>query len=138
MDCRLQVFKRDSMDNNLSKTYRFAVVDFSRSKNYPSNFVCMLPLKVDQKKGKIGNVFGELFGDKSVDLAMRLLRDALKIESDVDVKAEIERRINLIDPDRVNVIKCSGCKRTFHPRKIRKYKQNFCPECLQKKFGARQ
>jgi rRNA maturation endonuclease Nob1 len=98
----------------------------------------MLPLRIDQGKGKIGNVFGEIFGDKSVDLAMRLLREALKIESDVDVKAEIERRINLIDPERVNAIRCSGCKKTFHPRKIRKYKQNFCPECLQKKFGARQ
>ena len=138
MDCRLQVFKRDQMDSNLTKTYRFAVVDFSRSKNYPSNFVCMLPLKVDQRKGKIGNVFGELFGDKSVDLAMRLLREALKIENDVEVKAEIERRLNLIDPERVNVIRCSGCRKTFQPRKIRKYKQNFCPECLQKKFGARQ
>ncbi len=134
----MQVFKRDQIGSNLAKTYRFAVVDFSRSKNYPSNFVCMLPLRIDQGKGKIGNVFGELFGDKSVDLAMKLLREALKIENDVDVKAEIERRINLIDPERVNVIKCSGCKKTFHPRKIRKYKQNFCPECLQKKFGARQ
>ena len=126
------------MDSNLTKTYRFAVVDFSRSKNYPSNFVCMLPLKVDQGKGKIGNVFGELFGDKSLDEAMRLLREALKTEHDVDVKAEIERRLNLIDPKRINLIKCSGCKKTFQPRKFRKYKQNFCPECLQKRIGARQ
>lgn len=138
MDCRLQVFKRDQMDNNLTKTYRFAVVDFSRSKNYPSNFVCMLPLKVDRRKGKIGNVFGEIFGDKSLDFAMGLLKEALKTENDSDVKAEIERRLNLIDPSRVNSIKCSGCKKTFQPRKIRKYKQNFCQDCLQKKFGSRQ
>ena len=137
MDCRLQVFKRDPIDSNLAKAYRFAVVDFSRSKNYPSNFVCMLPLKVDQGKGKIGNVFGELFGDESLDLAMKLLREALKTENDLDVKAEIERRLNLIDPKRVNMIRCSGCKKTFQPRKLRKYKQNFCPECLQKRFGAR-
>ena len=137
MDCRLQVFKRDPIDSNLAKAYRFAVVDFSRSKNYPSNFVCMLPLKVDQGKGKIGNVFGELFGDESLDLAMKLLREALKTENDLEVKAEIERRLNLIDPKRVNMIRCSGCKKTFQPRKLRKYKQNFCPECLQKRFGAR-
>lgn len=134
----MQVFKRDQIDNNLTKTYRFAVVDFSRSKSYPSNFVCMLPLKVDQGKGKIGNVFGELFGDESLELAMRLLREALKTESDVDVKAEIERRLNLIDPKRINLIKCSGCKKTFQARKFRKYKQNFCPECLQKKSGISQ
>jgi hypothetical protein len=130
MDCRLQVFKKEP-NSNLAKAYRFAVVDFSRSKNYPSNFVCMLPLKVDQG-GKIGNVFGELFGDRSLELAMGLLKEALKTENDVDVKAEIERRLNLIDPKRINVIKCSGCKKTFHPQKIRKYRQNFCQECLQK------
>ena len=42
------------------QTYRFAVVDYSRSKSYPANFVCMLPAKVDQGKGKIANVFGTL------------------------------------------------------------------------------
>lgn len=138
MDCKLQVFKRDPIDSNLTKTYRFAVVDFSRSKNYPSNFVCMLPLKVEQRKGKVGNVFGELFGDKSLDLAIGLLREARKSESDVEVKAEIDRRLNLIDPKRVNLIKCSGCRKTFQPQKLRKHRQNFCQECQQKKFGARQ
>ena len=52
MDCRLQVFKLDATDSNLKQTYRFAVVDYSRSKSYPANFVCMLPAKVDQGKGK--------------------------------------------------------------------------------------
>jgi hypothetical protein len=137
MDCRLQVFKRDPIDSNLTKTYRFAVVDFSRSKNYPSNFVCMLPLKVDQGKGKVGNVFGELFGDKSLDFAMGLLNEALKSESDVEVKTEIKRRLKLIDPKQVNLVKCSGCRKTFQPRRIRKYKQNFCDDCLKKRYGSR-
>jgi hypothetical protein len=137
MDCRLQVFKRGEMDNSLTKTYRFAVLDLNKAKDYPANFVCMLPLKVDQRNGKTLNVFGELFGDKSVDFAIGLLNDALKNESDVEVKTELERRLKLIDPKKVNLIKCSQCKKVFQPRKIRKYKQNFCDDCLKARYGQR-
>ncbi len=137
MDCKLQVFKREQTDNNLGKTYRFAVLDVSRAKDYPANFVCMLPVKVDQRKGKIVNVFGELFGDKSVDFAIGLLNDALKAESDVEVKTEIRRRLKLIDPKQVNLVKCCRCKKSFQPRKIRKYKQNFCDDCLKARYGQR-
>lgn len=137
MDCKLQVFRRDQIDSNSAKTYRFAVLDFSKSKEYPANFVCMLPVKVDQGKGKSLNVFGELFGEKSIDFAIGLLNDALKTESDLDVKTEIERRLKLIDPKQVNLVKCSGCKKTFQPRKVRKYKQNFCDDCLKAKYGQR-
>jgi len=137
MDCRLQVFKREPTDNNLGRTYRFAVLDVSRAKDYPANFICMLPVKVDQRKGKIVNTFGELFGDKSVDFAIRLLNDALKTESDVEVKTEIRRRLKLIDPKQVKVIKCCRCKKSFQPQKIRKYRQNLCDECLKARYGQR-
>jgi hypothetical protein len=139
MDCKLQVFKRDQLDNNMAKTYRFAVLDYSRSKCYPANFVCMLPVKVDQGKGKgkIVNVFGELFGDKSLELAKDLLKDALRAEKDVEVRAEIERRLKLIDPQQANIIKCSGCKKSFQPRRVRKYKQNLCDDCLRTRYGLR-
>ena len=137
MECRLQVFKREQTDNSLGKTYRFAVLDVSKAKGYPANFVCMLPVKVEQRKGKIVNVFGELFGDKSVDFAIGLLNDALKTESDVEVKTEIERRLKLIDPKQINLVKCCQCKKSFQPRKIRKYKQNFCDDCLKARYGQR-
>ena len=122
----------------MAKIYRFAVVDFSRSNSYPANFVCMLPTKVDQRKGKVANVFGTLFGDRSLDFAMDLLNGALKSERDLEVKTEITRRLKLIDPKQAELIKCIGCSKTFRPRKIRKYKQNLCPECLKKRFAARQ
>jgi len=137
MDCKLQAFKRMQTDESLAKTYRFAVLDLSKSKDYPANFICMLPLKVDQRKGKTLNVFGELFGEKSLDLAIGLLKDALKSESDVEVKIELERRLNLIDPSKVNIVKCSRCKKTFQPNKIRKHKQNFCDDCFKTRFGRR-
>ena len=139
MDCRLKVFKKEEdSDFDFARTYRFAVVDFSKSKSYPANFICMLPVKVDHGKGKILNVFGELFGDKSLDLAKDLLNEALKTEKDLEVKAEIKRRLKMIDPKQVHLEKCSGCKKTFQPRNIRRYKQNFCDDCLKARYGQRQ
>lgn len=138
MDYRLQVFKLEAKDGNLSSTYRFAVLDLSRSKSYPENFVCMLPAKVSQDKGKIANVFGTLFGDESVDFAIGLLDQALKNESDAEVKAEIERRLKLIRAKEYGLVICSGCHKAFQPVKVRKYKQYFCRECYRKKYGARQ
>jgi hypothetical protein len=136
MDCRLVVF-RIGADNNLVKKYRFAIVDISKSESYPANFVCMLPMKVDQRGGKIVNVFGTLFGDKGLDVALDMLNDALKNETDIEVKNEIERRIRLIDPKQANFIKCSGCKKIFKPHKMKKYKQNFCDNCLPQKCSQK-
>ncbi len=137
MDYRLQVFKYTQTDESLTKTYRFAVLDFSRAKEYPANFVCMLPLKIETKKGKNPNVFGELFGEKSLDFALDLLNDALKHEKDMEVKNELERRLKLIDPKQANVVKCGVCKKTFQQKKTRRYKQNYCDECLKKRFGTK-
>jgi hypothetical protein len=137
MDCRLQVFKHE-VDGSSAWAYRFAVVDYSKSKSYPTNFVCMLPLKICLGKGKIGSVFGELFGDKSLEFAIGLLTAALKNESDLEVRNEIERRLKLIDPKAVTLAKCCRCNKTFQPRKVRKYKQNFCDDCLKIKYGVRQ
>jgi hypothetical protein len=138
MDYRLQVFKHENISRNSGTTYRFAIVDYSRSESFPANFVCMLPANVDLVKGKSPNVFGGLFGDKGADFAKELLNKALKNESDTEVKTEIERRLRLINSKQVNLVKCGGCSRTFQPRKIRKYKQNLCPECLKKRFAVRQ
>jgi hypothetical protein len=137
MECKLQVFKHEVDERNTGWAYRFAVVDYKKSKNYPANFVCMLPIKVYQGKANNGSVFGELFGDKSLDFAIGLLTDALKTERDAEVKTEIERRLKLIDPKQVNIVKCSQCKKMFQPRKIRKYKQNFCDDCLKARYGQR-
>jgi hypothetical protein len=136
MDCRLQVFKHENISKNTVTNYRFAIVDYSSSKSYPANFVCMLPTKVDLVKGKSANVFGGLFGDKSVDFAKELLNKALKIESNAEVKTEIERRLRLLDAKQARTVECSECKKTFKSTKIRKYKKHFCRECYRKRFGC--
>ena len=136
MDFRLLAFKRDPIEDRASGTIRFAVIDSDKSKSYPSNFVCMLPLKM--QKGKIENVFGDTFGDKGLEVAMNLLKDALKREDDSEVKTEIERRLKLIDPKSVNQVRCGACGKQFQVHRVRKFKQNLCPECLSKRYGSRQ
>ncbi len=135
MDCKLQVFKLDKEERSSAATYRFAVVDYSRSKSYPANFVCMLPAKVDLVKGKSMNVFGGLFGDKSLDFAVELLNRALKSENDVEVKTEIERRLKLLEPKQATIVECSVCRKTFQPVKMRKYRQHICRECYRKRYA---
>ena len=135
MDIRLQVFKLDADDNNyLRRSFRFAVVDFSKSKSYPQNFVCMLPVKLGAVKSD--SVFLHVFKDKSLEQAKVLLKAALERADDSDVKVEIERRLLLLEPKGVNQIKCSGCGKLFQPKRIRKFKNNFCEECMKKKFGS--
>jgi hypothetical protein len=136
MNIRLQVFKEDSMHSNyLHRSFRFAVVDFSKSQSYPSNFICMLPVQLGA--GKSDSVFLKIFGDKSLEQAKALLKEAFEREDDSEVKAEIERRLKLLEPKKVDQIKCSGCGKLFQPRRIRRFKNNFCEECMKKKFGSR-
>lgn len=132
MDFKLKIIKTDAYTGNISSSYRFAVVDFSRSTSYPSNFVCMLPIKI--AKGKKTNVFEQVFGDESVVKAKLLLNDSLRHESDSAVKAEINRRLVLLEPKLERQVKCGGCGRLFKPKGVRRFKRHFCPECLNKRF----
>jgi hypothetical protein len=118
----------------VGKRFRFAVVDLDRSKSYPSNFVCMLPMQISGKT-RMESTFMKAFGDKSIEQARALLAKALVTEGDAEVKAEIERRLKMLELERVIQIKCSGCGKPFQPRRVRKYQQNFCEECVKKKFG---
>jgi len=135
MDYRLQVFKNENTSRSSGINYRFAVVDYGRSSNYPSNFVCMLPAKIEVVKGKSTNAFGGLFGDNCVPFAIELLNKALKTENETEVKTEIERRLKLLGPKQTGRVQCSECKRIFQPAKMRKYKQHFCRDCYRKRFG---
>ena len=83
-------------DYSVGRRFRFAVVDLDKGKKYPLNFVCMLPTKIDAD-GKSQSVFLQIFGDKSLEQARALLTGTLETESDSEVKAEIERRLKLLD-----------------------------------------
>jgi uncharacterized OB-fold protein len=66
------------------------------------------------------------------------LTEALKNENEAEVKVEIERRLTLLEPKQVSQIKCSGCGKLFQPRRIRRFKKNFCEECFKRIYAARQ
>ena len=83
-------------DYSVGRRFRFAVVDLDKRKNYPLNFVCMLPMKIDADS-KSQSVFLQIFGDKSVEQARALLTGALETESNSEIKAEIERRLKLLE-----------------------------------------
>jgi hypothetical protein len=134
MNFELRTFKRD-YTNNLSawNHLRFAVVDLNKSEDYPENFVSMLPMRIDSD-GKMPSAFTKFFGNKGSETARRLLTAALKKEDDSEIKAEIARRLNLLEPNPVIQIKCRVCKKFFQTQKERTLKQKICPECM-KRFG---
>ena len=37
----------DAEDYSAARRFRFAAVDLDKGKNYPLNFVCMLPMRID-------------------------------------------------------------------------------------------
>ena len=121
-------------DYSVGRRFRFAVVDLDKGKNYPLNFVCMLPMKIDAD-GKSQSVFLQIFGDKSVEQARALLTGALETESDSEVKAEIERRLKLansgivlfeqlIEEDTVGLARKTGLAQDF----VRNIKEKIEPD----------
>ncbi len=135
MKFELKIFRRD-YTNNLSawNHLRFAVIDLNKSKSYPENFVSVLPMRIDSK-GKLPSTFTKFFGNKSLETARRLLTKALKKEADSEIKAEIERRLNLLETNPVTQVKCRVCKKFFQTQKEKTFKQKICPKC-RKRFTA--
>jgi hypothetical protein len=89
--------KKESNDYSREGYLRFVVVDLDRSKKYPINFFCLLPKNI-KASGKRNSKFERKFGDNSLELAKKLLKRALRAESDREVKAEIRKRLDLLKP----------------------------------------
>ena len=89
-------------------------------------------------KGKVDSAFLKLFGDKSLEQAKALLKASRESADDSEVKAEIERRLKLLEPKVANQIKCSRCGKLFQSKNIRKFKKSFCEECMKKRFGSQE
>ena len=129
---KLQIFKGNHGRGHYAQSHlRFVVLDSNKSNSYPSNFVSMLPMRIDSD-GKIPSALTNLFGNKSLKIARGLLTVSLKNEHDSEIKAEIERRLNLLEPNPVINIKCRACRRFFKTPKENARKQKICTECLKR------
>ena len=137
MTLELRIFEREySRGHHAWNHLRFAVVDLNKSKSYPENFVSMLPMRIDSD-GKLPSVFTKFFGNKSLKIARGLLTESLRKEHGSEIKAEIARRLKLLDPNPVVCIKCRVCKKFFQTKKKRLFKLKICPECL-KRHGSQE
>ena len=132
MKMRLKIFAEDTV--NLGKHFRFAVVDLDKSRDYPANFVCILPVVVSND-GKSQTAFFKIFGNKSLEQAKLLLTRAFKNESEYEVKGEIQRRLKLLDPEKNRQKKCRSCGKLFQPRGMKRFKHYLCEACFKKKYG---
>ena len=112
MKPRLYLLKREigrAIENPKTKVH-FVVVDSDTSKDYPLNFICVLPRIQGLVNGH--SVFGKIFGEDSVPLAKRLLSKALTQERDFEIKAEVERRLKMFSQKNNSCLGyCSGTKK---------------------------
>ncbi len=110
----------------------FVVIDTEIRKDYPSNFVCKLPLSQTLLSGN--SQFCKVFGDESVPLAKKLLSKALAKESDPETKLEIGKRLKLLNPRAVVETRCRACGNLFDPGNLRGPTRKVCPDCRSKMF----
>ncbi len=130
-DYRLKIFEAFEK-KNWSKQYRFAVIDPKNYRGYPANFICLLPKEIFES-GKPLSPFGKLFGERSPEYAIKLLKEAFKQEKDEEVKNEITKRIKLLEAKKPKLI-CSSCHETFEEYCKTRYKHKLCKNCLETKI----
>lgn len=87
----------------LKTEVRVVVVDLDRSRDYPLNFVCVLP-QTSRSLGKHSNVFSDVFGSSSLEVARNLLQRALKKEKDTEIRKELRARLKILKPTLIGKI----------------------------------
>ncbi len=112
-----------------SEEFVFAVIDLDRSSSYPENFVCILPHL--HPTAKSTSAFLRIFGDQNLPLAKKLLNSALRSENSLEVKNEIQKRIDTLDPKPLPSTACRICGNNFTPKKTKykRYQQKICQTC---------
>jgi RNA polymerase-binding transcription factor DksA len=118
--------------NTENKTkHLFAVIDLDKSKNYPQNFVSLLPKNI-KSAAKPTNVFENLFGNESLKIAKHLLEKALRTRPNPRTKLAIRERLKLLDPKLNNKAKCHNCGSPINQSKNRFRPYKFCYDCYKK------
>lgn len=133
MNLQLLITKKEYVHyNNRTRTkHLFAVIDLDESKQYPQNFVSVLPLHISAIV-KPSNVFERIFGNKSLEIANRLLHKALESRPDSEKAEAIRERIELLATQQNNKVQCQNCGNTIKQFKKRGKPSRFCYECHMK------
>jgi hypothetical protein len=135
-DYRLQVISEPFGKNTWWRRYRFAVIDPNNFKGYPANFVCVLPQRIFESGNPVTE-FGRIFGEKSSELAIELLKEALIQEKDEKVKTELEKRLKLLELKKPLLV-CNSCNREFEEYSRIKHKRRLCKGCLEARILQKQ
>ena len=133
MNLQLLITKKEYTHyNSRTRTkHLFAVIDLDESKQYPQNFVSVLPLHI-RAIVKPSNVFERLFGNKSLEIANQLLNKALESRPDSETAKAIRDRIELLATQQNNTAQCQNCGNIIKQSKKRVRPYKFCYECHMK------
>jgi hypothetical protein len=133
MNLKLRITKKETNHYNtkINTKHLFAVIDLDKSKQYPQNFVSVLPRNI-KAIVKPSNVFEGLFGNESLEMANQLLKKALRSRPDSETVKSIRERLKLLDPQLSNKIKCQNCGSPIRQSKQRFRPYKFCYECHRK------
>jgi hypothetical protein len=105
----------------------FIIVDSDISKDYPLNFICVLPQGQSLVSGH--SAFRRIFGEDSVPLAKRLLSKSLFKERDLEINTEVGKRLKMLAPKNVVNAKCRVCGNLFVPKRFAGHYQKNCQDC---------
>jgi hypothetical protein len=84
-------------DCALKRIMHFAIVDQDVSASYPANFVCVLPQHMNTASAEL-SLFAKIFQENRIEVARRLLNEALSTEADPAVRKEIKTRLTQLVP----------------------------------------
>jgi hypothetical protein len=115
MKLRLRITKKETKDYTKPQ-HRFTVIDLDKSKQYPQNFVCILP-KTIKEQPKPYSTFEKVFGNESKKIATHLLQKALRSRPDPETAKAIRDRLKILRPKSVIKSKCQNCGKTFESNK---------------------
>ncbi len=114
--------------------YHFVIVNPEKGKDYPMNFVCTLPLRLNSN---FKTSFEQRFRGESLEIAKQLLNKVLQSETDGEVRTEVERRLKMLSPETVRTRICAFCGRTFQAETKKRFRQKYYEDCVREKFGSR-
>ena len=130
MNLKLFITKKEITHHNthIKTKHLFTVIDTDKSKQYPQNFVSVLPRNI-RALVKPANIFEGLFGNESLEMANQLLQKALRTRPDSETTKAIRERLKVLDPQLHNKANCQNCGTHIRQYKNRVSQYKFCYEC---------